>query len=98
MNLQVVLEVNGSDCSLKYYEFDHVVQIPLSSVSHIKPVESGAIREEDILHLPYKCQVKYAPDGQWYDAVITAKTLYVTTSHKSIIMKLIPNDSGMVFR
>ena len=77
MSMQVVLEVNGSECTLKYYEYDHVVQIPLSSISHIPPVESGAIREEEIQHLPYKCQVKYASDGQWYDAVITAKTLYV---------------------
>ena len=62
---------------MKYYEYDQLVQLPLASITHIKPVEVGAIREDDIVYLPYKCQVKYAMDGQWYDAQITAKTLYV---------------------
>jgi survival-of-motor-neuron-related-splicing factor 30 len=64
--------IDNATARIKYFEFDAEVSLPLTSLVRL-PGAAGAAPQLNRGGL-YEC--KYATDGQWYDATVTALTAH----------------------
>eukprot|EP01041_Mallomonas_annulata_P001619 gene1619-3128_t len=67
----MAVNVDGTSCTLKYFEYDEEVVLPLESLSKLPPSElDGAVVKPP----GFKCQCKYSADQRWYDVTVDALT------------------------
>eukprot|EP00597_Dinobryon_sp_UTEXLB2267_P004382 CAMPEP_0170075320 /NCGR_PEP_ID=MMETSP0019_2-20121128/12471_1 /TAXON_ID=98059 /ORGANISM="Dinobryon sp., Strain UTEXLB2267" /LENGTH=321 /DNA_ID=CAMNT_0010286199 /DNA_START=1003 /DNA_END=1965 /DNA_ORIENTATION=+ len=64
--------INETECRIKYFEFESEVSLPVSSFQRAPP---ATVNRSEV-KIGFKCQCKYATDQNYYDAVVTAVTMY----------------------
>lgn len=71
----VVEVINDSEYKIKYFEFDSIVSLPVTSLLRMDVNNPPANQlEEYEVSVDMQCQCKYALDTQYYDCVITGVT------------------------
>mmetsp|Transcript_39360 Transcript_39360/g.40096 ORF Transcript_39360/g.40096 Transcript_39360/m.40096 type:complete len:320 (-) Transcript_39360:44-1003(-) len=71
----VILSINnnGSDCTIKYFEYEEEVTIPTTSMVAF----TDCVFDANTVTPPgFKCQCKYAVDQRYYDCTVDAVTEY----------------------